>query len=466
MGQTSSGRSGWSLTGVGLLVAVVYLLTIIFYLRGPHSHGRTAREIFAWFMCSSLLFLFWKGYQLVGATGISDLRSEISPRLVVGFGVLFCVLACMIYPFHSTDVFGYINRGWQQVQYHQNPYVHFTADIPEWQHEPMIWDHWIYNPNPYGPLFALLTRFFCWIGNGHWALTLALFKVLNALAYGFAAWLIWAGAKRLGQAKPVVTLYLFMWNPLILLHQIANGHNDILTGCLVLLAMYLGLVGAGLWIIPVLVVATLLKYGPAILIPFALVFVIKNHGWKVASLSCLIGAAILVVAAAPYIQDWRMFRFADIASNVTLIDNSLHSFLIHIFENIAKLIPPLAGVHGPVNWLIKNTLRFAFALFLIWQLLTTRGDFSATALARKSLLIMFVLICVVSSKFNAWYLGMLLPLALLLDERDWLRALLVLLSCAQLFSLTFFKQAYILNFFAMMLAPAWIVLRKQRNASG
>jgi hypothetical protein len=442
---------------IGILTALVYLLTFFFYLKGPQSHGRTAKEIFAWFICLSLLFLFWKGYQQVNDWG--DV-SNISPRAVVGFGILLCVLACLIYPFHSTDVFGYINRGWQQVHYHQNPYVYLTGNIPNWQQDPMIWDHWIYNPNPYGFLFSLLARFFCWIGNGHWALTLGLFKAVNALAYGGIAWLIWAGAKRLGYAKPLLTLYIFMWNPLILMHEIANGHNDILTGFFVLLAMYLGIIGAGLWIVPVLVLATLLKYGPAILIPFALVFVIKRHGLRTAFLSCLIGLVIGILCVAPYFQDWRSFRLEDIASNATLIDNSLHSFLIHIFENFARLIPPLAQFHNAVNWLIKNALRFGFALFLIWQFVRIPKDFSATKLIRKSALILFVLICVVSSKFNAWYLGMVLPVALLLEPKDWLRRLTVAITSAQMFSLTFFKQAYILNFFAMMLVPATIVWRR------
>src|SRR3984893_8128642 len=445
--KDSAHAAGRNLSVIGALTACVYGLTWLFYLKGPKSHARTAKEIFAWFICLSLLFLFWKGYQFVNRS------ADQAARTIVWFAIVFCIFACLVFPFHSTDVFGYINRGWQQVHYHQNPYVYFTADIPQWQQDPMIWDHWIYNPNPYGFLFTLLARLLCWIGNGHWGLTLALFKAVNALAYGGAAWLIWAGAKRLGHSKPVVSLYLFLWNPLILMHEIANGHNDILTGCLVLLAMYLGVIGAGLWIVPVLVTATLLKYGPAILIPFALVFVIKNHGWKVAIFSCLIGAAIVIAAAAPYIQDWRMFRLEDIASNATLIDNSLHSFIIHIFENIARLIPPLAGYHDTVNLLIKNTLRFGFVLFLIGQIITIPKNFSSTTLARKALLIMFVLICVVSSKFNAWYMGMLLPLALLMDERDWLRRLVVLITCAQLLSLTFFKQAYILNFLAMMIVP-------------
>ena len=68
---------------------------------------------------------------------------------------------------------------------------------------------------------------------------------------------------------------------------------------------------------------------------------------------------------------------------------------------------------------------------------------------------------VASSKFNAWYLGMVLPLALFEDVSYWLRRLVVLISGAELFSLTFFKQAYMLNFFAMILVPSWIVFRQE-----
>src|SRR5919202_27946 len=112
--------------------------------------------------------------------------------------------AVFVYPFHSTDVFGYINRGWQQVHYGQNPYVYTTSEIPGWRQDPMIWEHWIYNPNPYGFLFTLLTRLLCQVGGGNWALTLLLFKAVNAAAYAIPAWLIGAGAKLLGHHRPMV----------------------------------------------------------------------------------------------------------------------------------------------------------------------------------------------------------------------------------------------------------------------
>jgi len=455
--QTNPKRRS-QLQWVGLISSGIYLLTLLFYFKGPQAHSRTGRELFAWFLVPSCLFLFWKGYKAV-----NDAQETPNVRLVLGFGIVFCLLAFFIYPFHSTDVFGYINRGWQQVHYHQNPYVYFTAEIPHWQQDPMLRDHWIYNPNPYGFLFTLLARVLARIGNGNWWLTLFLFKGVNVLAYAATSWLVWSGVKRLGHAKPVTDLYLFMWNPLILLHHIANGHNDILTGYFVALAVYLGIAGAGFWIIPVLVLATLLKYGPAFLIPLALIFVIKNYGWKTAILSSLLGVTIFVVVSAPYLLEWKQFRLEDIKGNATLIDNSLHSFLIHIFENVARLLPPLSSYHGLVDGLIKNVLRLGLIVFLLAQLVTIPKNFSANIFLKKSLLIMFVLICVASSKFNAWYMGMLLPLALLLDARYRLRRLVVLITAAELFSLTFFKQAYMLNFFAMILVPSWIIFRKVRK---
>jgi hypothetical protein len=452
----------FSFKRVGWLTALVYLVTCLFYVRGPQVYTRTAREVFTWLCVLPLLFLFRKGYRLLGA-GDESQDGARAARTVVLFGALFCLFAFLTVPFHSTDVFGYLNRGWQQTHYGLNPYVYRLADTPNWQQDPMLREHWIYNPNPYGFLFSLLARLLCWLGGGNWWLTLSLFKGVNVLAYAFSAWLVWAASARRGRAVRVRSLYLVLWNPLVLMHHVANGHNDILIGCLVALAVFFAATGALVWIIPVLVAATLLKYAPVLLIPPALVFVVRRGGWKTAALGCLLGALLVALASAPYLKDWRLLRLADIQDNATLIDNSLHSFLIHVFENVARLAPRLAPLHASVDWLIKATLRVGLLVFLFVQWLRVPKDFTAEALARKSVLILYALVCVASSKFNAWYLAMLLPAALMLEERDWLRRLVVLTTCAELLSLTFFKQAYVINYFVMLLLPALVVFRRVRQ---
>jgi hypothetical protein len=443
---------------IGLLTAGVYLVLCLFYVKGPQVHSRTARELMAWFCVLLLLPLFWKGYQAVKQS--PDAKSI---KLILIFAGVFSLLTFFTVPFHSTDVFGYINRGWQQVHYSENPYVFRIADVPGWQNDPMLRSHWIYNPNPYGFLFSLLARVLVWIGNGHWWLTLALFKLLNLLVFAITAWLIWSGAKLLGVTRPTIPLYLFLWNPLLLLHHIANGHNDLLVGLFITLSFFLAIKNAYVWIVPALVAATMIKYGPVLLIPPAIIFILKKKGWGTVLLSCVLGGLLALLSSLPYLKDWESIKALEIRDNAALIDNSLHSFLIHIFGTIAGQFPILSQFHDIVNTVIKTSLRGGLVLFLIFITIRFWRNVSTKSFLETSLLIMFALICVASSKFNAWYMGMLLGPALLLNGEHWLRRLIVLISCAETASITFFKQAYMLNFFAMILVPVWIVWRQVRR---
>ncbi len=461
VGQAREGQAARSLTWTGALTAVVYLATFLFYVRGFQGYTRTQREVFIWLAVVPLLYLFWRGYRIVRDSG-----GRVQTSQVVWFAALFCVTCAAVYPFHSTDAFGYINRGWQQVHYHMNPYVHTVAEVPGWRDDPMIWNHWIYNPNPYGFLFTLLARGLTLLGGGHWALTLGLFKAVNAAAYGFTGWLVWSGAKHLGHERPMLALYSFLWNPLVLLHHIANGHNDILIGCALALAAYLVVTGRDVWVLPALAAAMMLKYAPALLVPAALVYIYRRRGWKMTVVGCLLAALVVVAVAAPFLADWRQFRLEDIRDNATLIDNSLHSFIIHIYTNLARLVGPLMQFKEAFNSGIKIVLRVGFALFLILIHLRFWRRSSAGRLVELWALVMLLLMCVVSSKFNAWYMGMLLPPVLFLPERHWLRRLTLLVTTAQTLSLTFFKQAYILNYFAMILVPAIIIFRQVRSEKG
>lgn len=460
-GQTERGEGAADARGLaltGALTAAVYVATLLFYVRGFQGYTRRAREVFIWLAVPPLLLLFYRGYRTVRAPG----GERLLPA-VVGFAALFCVTCALVYPFHSTDVFGYVNRGWQQSHYGLNPYVHTVAETPGWREDPMMWEHWIYNPNPYGFLFSLLARGLCALGGGSWWATLLLFKAVNAAAYGLTGWLVWSGARRLGQERPALALYSFLWNPLVLLHHIANGHNDVLVGCLLALALYLALTGRDVWVLPALAAATMLKYAPALVVPAALVYVFKKRGWKTAAAGCALAALVVAASAAPYLADWRQFRLEDIRDNATLIDNSLHSFLIHLYTNAARVVAPLMQHKEAVNAAIKAALRAGLVVFLVFVYVRFWRRAAAGRLAELTALVMLALLCVASSKFNAWYMAMALPPALLLPERHWLRRVTLLVATAQTLSLTFFKQAYMLNYFAMVVVPAFIVFRQLRR---
>jgi hypothetical protein len=78
--------------------------------------------------------------------------------------------------------------------------------------------------------------------------------------------------------------------------------------------------------------------------------------------------------------------------------------------------------------------------------------------------VQFVLVCLVSSKFYPWYLGMFLPLAYWLPAGDRLRQAVLAVACAQVLQFTFLREAHGINAVILLLAPlgyVWFARSKQ-----
>lgn len=443
-------------------MGLLLLLTLLFYRTPALCGPRWAREVFVWPLTAALLLGYWQGYRAV-------FSQEIKSKWLWLTAILFAIVAVLIPPFHSTDIYGYINRGWQQLQYGLNPYVYTVDHIPNWGQDPMITDHWVNNPSPYGFLYLLVAKLLCWIGHGDKPLTVLVFKAWNGLLYLLTAGLIWIGAKQLnetgpdrfqGKLKPELALYLYLWNPLVLIHSLANGHNDILMGFFVTLSALCGILGGWLWIIPALMAAILVKYGALVILPLALLYLLKNKQWFALLGGGVIAALLFGLTGLPYLPDWQQFHLSEINRNAFVSHGSLHSLIYSIFKNLDKTVLPALHPHRElVRSVLKNMLLGSYALFflgLCWQRIR-QSTYPATQWVRDSLLVMTILICLVSLKFYPWYLGMFFPLAFYLAEGDWLRRFIVLLSCAQLFSITFIGQAHLLNFIVMTGLPiGWL----------
>lgn len=477
------------LTLAGVLMAV-YGGLWFFYATPALSHARLHKELVVWPVTLGLIWLYWQGYRTV-RTG------AIPAGWLAGFGLVVGFLAAMIPPFHSTDVFGYINRGWQQWHYGLNPYVYTIDAIKGWESDPMITDHWVNNPSPYGFLYLLIAKSLTALGGDSKATTLLVFKLGNLLVHLLTAWLIWLGVKALNKteertnqaenqpesgqlteeiaAKPpapqgqsaVNALYLYAFNPLILIHGLANGHNDMLMGFFILLAAFVAVIGAWVWILPALIAATLIKYGAVVILPPAVLLLIKNRRWSALLGGLLLGTLLFFATGAPFLGEWSRFHLKDIGTNAFVSHGSVHSVFYSAFKTLAKeVIPPLYQHKEIIRDFLKNTLLLGYALFyawLGWQRLRAK-EYPVRTWIYDALLLMAVLVCLVSLKFYPWYVGMFFPLAFYLPEGHWLRRFVIVLSCAQLFSITLIGQAHMLNFIVMTGLPvAWIFWQLRRE---
>lgn len=445
-------------------------LTWFFFRESDNAFPRVGHEFYMWGLSLGLLFGYGLGYQGL-KQWLSKTETSIKPihwLWVLGGFAVFSWFALYTQPFQSTDIYGYINRGWQQFHYETNPYITTIDGISGWGEDPMFRNHWVNNPIPYGFLFAHITRFICYLGEGDWQQTLLAFKWLSWFALAGCTFLVNGALKHLKRTpqERILAAYLLLWNPLIVMHQLVNGHNDILMGFFTTLASVFVISGQALWVLPSLIAAGFIKYLPFMLLPFGAFWIWhqaqdKNIGYKLLLLSLALGVTALI--AYPYVLEIEAFRFGDIGGNATVTHNSLAALIHHGYKNIlAKLLPFLKVTVSPINTLVKLILWGGFlALYLklLWQwinpALSTKENIAPIRekWIAQIVLLQFILVCWISSKFYAWYLGMFFPMAFLLPQGHALRKIIIAVSCAQMLSITFLGQAHMANFILMTLLP-------------
>jgi hypothetical protein len=92
---------------------------------------------------AGLAWLFYRGFRLLNASpALPDSDEKRLTRLILRHGAAAVGLLVLVIPFHSSDLYGYLNRGFQQSALHTNPYTTPIADIPHWKQYPFLQDHW------------------------------------------------------------------------------------------------------------------------------------------------------------------------------------------------------------------------------------------------------------------------------------------------------------------------------------
>jgi alpha-1,6-mannosyltransferase len=438
-------------------------LAALFYQTPAVASNRIASEVFSWLFVGGMLVAFVRGYDALkaGANAAGEVRA------IVGFATAFGLIALIIPPFHSTDTSCYINRGWQQVGYGLNPYLHPLHDTPNWRLDPMFRPEWIDAPSPYGFLFEGLACTICRLGNGNWIATLLLFKAACLVVFAITGWVVWKGCRSMQLPHPERALYLLLWNPLMIAHSLINGHNDLWMGMLAAVGVCLTVTGCWLWALPALMAATLIKYASAALFPFTLLYLGKRFGWWKAGASVGVALLVFALSAWPYLpENWRQLLVAQGGVNSS-VQNSLAAMVLLVFEQVARWFPSLEPHWSLAASTIKITFWvgfFAFYATLAW-VRVRGGRYDRSAYLRDCVLIQFVLICLTSSKYYAWYLGMFFPLVLYLPEGDRLRRVVLAVACAHLLSFTFVAQSHFLNAALMLVIPLIWALRSGSPAS-
>jgi hypothetical protein len=371
-----------------------------------------------------------------------------------------------VIPFHSRDLYGYINRGAQQVFYSLNPYLFTVSDIPDWQTDPMFHSHWVSNPCPYGFFFALLAKGLVALSFKHFWVAFLLFKTVSLGVHLGTTALVYRLSNQLKLPSPWLNAYLYGMSPLMLLHLVGNGHNDGLVALTLLGAFSLALGRRWHWASwPVLVVSILTKYLAVLAAPFLAVLVWRRYGLRAVFLGSALGVLMLAILAWPYVATvpggLAGFPWERMQENATLAQHSFHSLVNRLVFYGGKLLPFLLGGQEAINWGVKVLLLGGFGLFYmgaLWSYLRVGAERLAEDWVRWVGGVMVLLLVLVSPKFHGWYLGMVFPLVLLMAERGFLRRFVLGMTLVQLAGFTPLENLHIGNYLILTVAPlvwAW-----------
>lgn len=406
-----------------------------------------------------VVFLYWRSYRL-----LKDNR-DMETKIVVLSGLLTGLIASTIPSFYSSDLLTYINYGWQQAKYHANPYCLLLAGTAGFGKDPMFTPVWTLVPAVYGFAFAHLTRIVCQIGGGDLLRTIFVLKGVTFLAWLAVGAAVYYGAKKFKVSRPDLSLYLYFFNPLLMLHTLSGGHNDIFM-VLPVMAAFLSVEANTLFLtIPLLVVAATIKYVWLIALPFLLLLLLKNFGWKAVVVNVLAGIGVIVGLGWYYQCDWHQVRWQEMFSNLTMQANSLAATV----ENLLRCLPlrffsgqpeRRADAIALIISCIKVPFIAGFVGLCSWLLYTVckKRKISLQEALEKSLLLVVVLVCFVSGKFYPWYVVMFFPLCLWLPEDSLLRKVGLTLSLTQLFAVTFIGHGHAANFLLLTATPVFILV--------
>lgn len=466
-----------------LLYALFLVPTILWFLYGGASDAELSRHIgdawqatfwhmpglsnlpsrwvldgLEWIVIGFLTGLFWKSYCVLKTQDETTIR-----QIVLRWTIVCSVLLLAVIPFHSSDLYGYLNRGFQQSVFHTNPYLTPIVKIPNWQQEPLLHAHWQYNPCPYGFFFAQWAFWLTRLTHGHFVFAFLLMKLTNVFFLLGTVCLVAQVGKQLGQTRPWLSAFLLGANPLVLLHVMGNGHNDILMMFLLLLALYCLNSSRVSWLtLPLLMLSVLTKYASLLAVPFILIYLIQQRNWKAVGFGGLVSLLLMIALGMPYVDLSQHWPWSDLLDNAGKPQHSIADMLARMIYYPVKWLK-LADAKDAMQMaltVIKPVFWGGFALLFFWQCFRfVRQKQTFASLNTVIALVMVVMVAFVSVKFHPWYVVMFLPLALILPENNWLRRFGIWFSVFQIAGFTLLQNVHILNALFLTLIPLWLSVK-------
>jgi alpha-1,6-mannosyltransferase len=238
--------------------------------------------------------------------------------LIIGAGFLMFATLFVFGPsFQSRDLFSYGFYGRVSSVYHKNPFLL----IPNVRQHDIFFPYigWRYNASVYGPVFNYLSYLIAKISSDSVTVNVLCYKLLAFLSYAACLPLVYALTRRVSPGRENMALAITAWSPVLVLHILGAGHNDILMIALILAGFLLYRKGYLLTGIVVVLLGAMVKItGVLALAPMLVLYVRDKRGapLKRAVAAGATVAGVTVAVYLPFLQSLDIFKTTSRMSKV------------------------------------------------------------------------------------------------------------------------------------------------------
>ena len=360
----------------------------------------------------------------------------------------------LIIPTTSLDIYSYIGNGWVESNYHENPYYTPVQEIlNQYGSDEMlvkVANCWKNETVVYGPAWSFLCRILTSFSFGKITNTVFIFKIVYLIIFMACTLLIYKITN-----KKLFTV-LFALNPFILFEFLANVHNDLFLVFLILLAIYFIKNKKNLVLsIASLAMATAIKYLSILLVPFIIIYVLKdetNLKNKIVKTIAYAVEFLLIILAfyLIYVKDLKVL--AGIFIQQSKYERSLMLILWYIFNQNEKMM-----------FVIKTLTLAIFAICyitIIWKMFFSKQAKNLTL--RKTIQtyqnFLFIFTFILITNFNAWYVIWLFPTIMWQKAKTIKATLYISIGVIAAYAVTYFTKVESresgITYFAIMTSVA------------
>lgn len=382
----------------------------------PWGKSQTIEAIALSLIFTAAFFLYWKAIKASHRASLFE---------IAAWTFLFTVILIFLFPFACEDIYYYLASGQLQHSYQENPYLKTPRQIIGWQDDPFLsTTGWGFMPNPYGPLWNMVTTGLVSLASGKFWLAVFLFKAFAGVLHLINLFLIGFAAKKLN-LEPSRAMVVYGWNPLLLFELPGHAHNDaLLLTCLILSFICLATKKLTLTL-PLLTLAALVKYITVLLGPLLGLWLICKKKHLIIVGSAFLSALVLLVVWTPYWAGWATLTGLGRQMNFYSI-KSLHYLLFKgLSQWFANLPVPQAFQISSLFFLIIFGFIYGFSLYNLWH---KKATADIGKLVQLCLVILIAYLLLVNKWFQPWYFCWFIPLIALSRQNRPIVAVALLLS--------------------------------------